>query len=57
MALTVLYLVLQQLPSKVPLYCAPWASAELVSVLTIGAATHGVAINIEVPAQRTMLPV
>lgn len=57
MALTVLYLVLQQLPSKVPLYCTLWASAELVSVLTIGAATHGVAINIKVPTQRTMLPV
>lgn len=57
MALTVLYLVLQQLQSKVPLYCAPWASAKLVSVLTIGAATHGVAINVKVPAQRTMLPV
>lgn len=33
------------------------ASAELVSVLTVEADNCGVAINIKVPAQSTLLPV
>lgn len=39
-----------------PLLCYP-ASAELVSVLTVRATNSGVAININVPAQLTLLPI
>lgn len=53
MVRSVLYLVLQQLPKQsASLLC----SAELVSVLTAGAAKRGVVINIKVPAQLTLLP-